>query len=125
MDVKAFQDSYLRRNWSWARETELAREAERRGVTDLGARGAGEGEEQHLFTHAGGGGRCVKVMTIVGSPKRRPRCSGAKITGGAHKIPLVEHEKLVEREGGKVTAFVGVGVSANDAVERPGGNKNA
>ena len=60
-------------------------------------------------------------MTKVGSPKRRPRRCGAKITGGAHKIPLVEHEKLVERESGEVTAFVGVGVSANDALKRPGG----
>ena len=62
-------------------------------------------------------------MTKVGGPKRRPRRSGAKITGGAHKVPLVEHEKLVEREGGDVAAFVGVGVSANNALERPGGNK--
>jgi hypothetical protein len=65
----------------------------------------------------------INPDTKVGSPERRPRCCGAKITGGAHKIPLVEHEQLVERESGEVTVFVGVGASANDALKRPGGNK--
>ena len=62
-------------------------------------------------------------MSEVGGPQRQPRRSGAKVTRCTHEVPLVEHKELVKGEGGEVAAFVDVGVSGNDAFERPGGKK--
>ena len=65
----------------------------------------------------------MEVVPEVGSPQRRLSSSSTEIAGGTHEVPLLEHEELVKGEGGKVAASVGVSVSANDALEIPGGKE--
>ena len=79
----------------------------------------------HLFAHAGGGGSGMEVVPEVGCPQRRPSSSSTDIAGRTHEIPLLEHEELIECEGGQMAAFVSVDIGANDALEIPGGEEES